>query len=144
MAAGDPYDLERFVEAQNGVFEEVCAELAAGRKRSHWMWFVFPQIRGLGSSTTAEYYAIGSLAEAKAYWDHPVLGPRLRECCRLVNGIAGRSAQEIFGYPDYLKFRSSLTLFARATAGNQVFQDVLRKYFDGEPDAATLARLPAT
>jgi uncharacterized protein (DUF1810 family) len=137
----DPYNLSRFVEAQEPVFASVLSELRAGRKRSHWMWFVFPQIRGLGHSSTAEYYGIRSLAEAEAYLKHPVLGPRLIECCRLVNLIEGRSASEIFGYPDDLKFRSSITLFARAAPVEKVFADALDKYFAGAPDAATLARL---
>ncbi len=105
------------------------------------MWFIFPQIRGLGHSSTAEYYAIHSLAEAQAYLRHSVLGPRLLECCRLVNGIEGRSADEIFGYPDDLKFRSSITLFARAAPEEKVFADALEKYFSGAPDSLTLAKL---
>ncbi len=133
-----PYKLERFVAAQNAVFGEVCAELAAGHKRSHWMWFIFPQLRGLGTSPMAERYAIGSLAEARAYLEHPLLGERLRRCTELVNRIEGRSAQEIFGYPDYLKFRSSMTLFARAAAGTmEPFSEALAKYFAGEEDPLT-------
>jgi uncharacterized protein (DUF1810 family) len=137
----DPYGLGRFVDAQEPVFASVLSELRSGRKRGHWMWFIFPQIRGLGRSSTAEYYAIGSLAEAQAYLKHPVLGPRLVECCRLVNIIEGRTATEIFGYPDDLKFRSSLTLFARAAPGQSVFAEALAKYFGNEPDPSTLARL---
>jgi uncharacterized protein (DUF1810 family) len=137
----DPYDLQRFLDAQEPVFAEVCAELRAGRKRSHWMWFIFPQLRGLGSSATAEYYAISGLEEAKAYLGHPILGPSLVECCRLVTGVQGLSAQEIFGYPDYLKFRSSMTLFAHAASENQPFQAALEKYFDGKPDPLTMERL---
>ena len=110
----DPCDLARFVLAQAPVFERVCAELAAGRKDSHWMWFIFPQLKGLGSSPTAERYGIGSLAEARAYLAHPLLGKRLRTCTQLVNRVEGRTAQAIFGYPDYLKFRSCMTLFACA------------------------------
>src|SRR6059058_6299598 len=110
----DPFSLQRFVDAQEGVFAEVCAELAAGRKESHWMWFVFPQLQGLGSSATARRYALASVEEARAYLAHPVLGARLRECTRLVNGTEGRTIEEIFGYPDYLKFRSCMTLFERA------------------------------
>ena len=120
---------------------QVLAELRAGRKASHWMWFVFPQIQGLGHSATAQYFAIASRSEAEAYLQHPVLGPRLRECTRLVNETAGRSIEEIFGYPDYLKFCSSMTLFAHATADNQVFVDALGKYFGGEYDPLTLDRL---
>src|SRR5438552_1517547 len=105
----DSYNLKRFVEAQETVFETVVSELRAGRKRSHWMWFIFPQIAGLGYSQTARHFAISGIEEAKAYLEHPVLGPRLVECCRLVNLIEGRSVEEIFGYPDDLKFRSSVT-----------------------------------
>ncbi|HYC09103.1 MAG TPA: DUF1810 domain-containing protein [Steroidobacteraceae bacterium] len=160
----DPYDLGRFVLAQEPVFERVCAELAAGSKHSHWMWFVFPQLRGLGSSATAQRFAIGSLEEARAYLAHRLLGERLRECTRLVNGVEGRSARAIFGYPDYLKFRSCMTLFAyaarsaagtrgapaahdtpAATDGSPVpdtgadapFSAALEKYFAGEADRLT-------
>ena len=136
--ASDPHNLARFVVAQNPVFAQVCAELAGGEKRSHWMWFVFPQLRGLGSSPTAERYAIASLDEARAYLDHPILGERLRRCTQLVNRVAGRTAQEIFGYPDYMKFRSSMTLFAHAAgAASQPFDDALARYFAGEEDART-------
>jgi uncharacterized protein (DUF1810 family) len=137
----DRYGLQRFVDAQAGVFEQVCSELRAGRKRSHWMWFIFPQIKGLGSSPMAMRFAISSLAEARAYLDHAVLGPRLRECCEIVVGVAGRSVDEIFGYPDDLKFHSSMTLFAQAAVENRVFLDALEKYFGGELDRATLERL---
>lgn len=133
--------LERFVQAQEPVIERVMAELRAGRKASHWMWFVFPQIQGLGHSPMAQRFAIASRAEAEAYLLHPVLGPRLRECTRLVNDVAGRSIEEIFGYPDYLKFRSSMTLFAHASADNRVLLDALSKYFGGECDPLTLDRL---
>ncbi|MGH8318801.1 MAG: DUF1810 domain-containing protein [Steroidobacteraceae bacterium] len=133
--------LERFVQAQEPVIERVLAELRAGRKASHWMWFVFPQIQGLGESPMAQRFAIGSRAEAEDYLRHAVLGPRLRECTRRVNEVEGRGIEEIFGYPDYLKFRSSVTLFAHATANNQVFLDALRKYFGGEYDPLTLERL---
>jgi uncharacterized protein (DUF1810 family) len=135
------YNLERFVEAQDGVFEQVCEELCAGRKRSHWMWFIFPQLQGLGHSAMARYYAISSLEEAKAYLDHPILERRLLQCCQLVNLVEGRSIQEIFGSPDYLKFRSSMTLFAQASTENQLFRAALEKYFEGEPDRSTLERL---
>ena len=135
------YDLERFVEAQKGVFEQVTRELRAGRKRSHWMWFIFPQIAGLGHSEMARRYAIPSLAEAAAYLQHPVLGLRLRECTQLVVDVEHRSIDQILGYPDDLKFRSSMTLFAHAGADEQVFRDALRKYFDGVEDPLTLNRL---
>jgi len=134
-------DLQRFVDAQARVYDAVLDELRAGRKRSHWMWFVFPQLRGLGSSPTADHYGIASLAEARAYLDHAVLGPRLRECVRLVNEIEGRSAEQIFGWPDNLKLRSSVTLFARATEDNRDFLALLDKYYGGEQDPLTLSRL---
>jgi uncharacterized protein (DUF1810 family) len=124
--------------AQDPVFARACAEHAAGRKQSHWMWFVFPQLRGLGSSPTAQRYAIGSLDEARAYLAHPTLGARLRRCTELVNRLEGRSAQQIFGHPDDLKFRSSVTLFARAAAGAaEPFEEALAKYFAGEEDSRT-------
>jgi uncharacterized protein (DUF1810 family) len=137
----DPFNLQRFLDAQAPVWDAVCAELRAGRKTTHWMWFVFPQLRGLGHSATAAYYAISSLDEARAYLRHETLGPRLLECCRLVNLVADRTAEQIFGYPDYLKFRSSLTLFAHADRRSRVFEQALARYFDGKPDPATLARL---
>jgi uncharacterized protein (DUF1810 family) len=140
-AVNDPLDLERFVNAQGPVYDRVCAELSNGRKSSHWIWFIFPQLRGLGSSATAEKFGIASRAEAQAYLDHPVLGLRLRECAALVNQIEGRSVQQIFGYPDDLKFRSSMTLFASVAPGDHVFRDALEKYFAGEPDARTLELL---
>ncbi len=134
-------DLQRFVDAQDRVYDNVLDELRAGRKRSHWMWFVFPQIRGLGSSPTAQHYGIASLAEARAYLDHPVLGPRLRECVALVNAVEGRSAEQVFGWPDDLKLRSSVTLFAHATDDNEDFLALLDKYYGGEQDPLTLERL---
>jgi len=137
----DPYNLQRFVDAQDRVFDGVCAELREGRKRGHWMWFIFPQIKGLGRSHLASKYAIDSSEEAAAYLEHPVLGPRLRECTRLVNLVGGRSIEEIFGYPDDMKFRSSMTLFAHASSDNQVFLDALAKYFGGESDHLTLTRM---
>jgi uncharacterized protein (DUF1810 family) len=137
----DLYDLQRFVAAQDPVYEAIRTELRSGRKKTHWMWFVFPQIAGLGFSPMARRFAIASLAEAAAYLDHPVLSPRLAECIRLVNTVAGRSIEQIFGPPDDLKFRSSMTLFAHATLDNQLFADALMKYFGGEFDPATLARL---
>jgi uncharacterized protein (DUF1810 family) len=137
----DPYNLQRFVDAQEQIYDDVRQELADGRKRSHWMWFVFPQIDGLGTSAMARRYAISSLQEAEAFMQHPVLGPRLRATTGLVNAVSGRSIEDIFGYPDYLKFRSSMTLFARATSDNAVFIDALKKYFSGEADPDTLRLL---
>ncbi|HJU71635.1 MAG TPA: DUF1810 domain-containing protein [Paucimonas sp.] len=137
----DPYHLQRFVDAQQPVYRTVCAELSSGRKRSHWMWFIFPQIKGLGSSDMARRFAISSLEEAKAYLAHPILGARLRECSRLVAEADNRAIESIFGYPDYLKFHSSMTLFARAAADREVFVECLQKYFGGEPDPLTLVRL---
>jgi uncharacterized protein (DUF1810 family) len=139
----DPYDLQRFVDAQNPVYEKVCSELRDGRKKTHWMWFVFPQIEGLGSSPMARNFAISSLAEAAAYLEHPILGPRLVECTGLVNLVEGRPIEQVFGYPDDLKLRSSMTLFAHATPENGVFIDALKKYFSGQFDPATLTRLQA-
>jgi uncharacterized protein (DUF1810 family) len=154
----DTYDLARFVRAQHGVYARVLDELAAGRKRSHWMWFIFPQLKGLGSSPMAQHYGIGSLAEARAYLEHPLLGARLRECTALVNGLEGATAQAVFGYPDHLKFRSCMTLFAYAAgaiaaeqgavglspgvpagaaAPAEQFFVVLRKHFAGEEDPLT-------
>jgi uncharacterized protein (DUF1810 family) len=135
-----PRDLERFVSAQGGAYSDALAELRAGRKRTHWMWFVFPQIAGLGSSPTAQRYAIASLDEARAYLAHPVLGPRLRECAQALLAVDGKSAEEILGYPDDLKLRSSMTLFARAADDPDVFLAVLDRYYDG-PDPRTLALL---
>jgi uncharacterized protein (DUF1810 family) len=134
----DTYHLDRFVRAQEPVSAQVYAELAAGHKQSHWMWFIFPQPSGLGSSPMARRYAIGSLEEARAYLAHPLLGERLRICTQLVNRVEDRTAQEIFGYPDYLKFRSSMTLFAHAAADDaQPFSQALAKYFAGEEDRLT-------
>lgn len=141
MADGDPYNLQRFLDAQNPVYEQVCSELRAGRKRSHWMWFIFPQIRGLGHSPTAAHFAISSIEEAQAYLAHPVVGPRLRACTGFVNALQDSSIEQIFGYPDHLKFRSSMTLFAHATQENQIFKDALDKYFGGAGDPLTLERL---
>jgi uncharacterized protein (DUF1810 family) len=137
----DPYNLQRFVEAQDPVYEQVLSELRDGYKRSHWMWFIFPQIEGLGYSAVARKFAISSLEEAKAYLDHPVLGPRLTECAALVSQVAGRTVQQIFGSPDDLKLRSCMTLFAKAAPANNVFNDVLLKYFGGKYDHLTLERL---
>jgi uncharacterized protein (DUF1810 family) len=132
------FDLQRFVDAQSPVYDEVCVELRNGHKRGHWIWFIFPQLRGLGRSDMATAYGIASRQEATAYLDHTVLGPRLRECARLVNLVEGRAIGEIFTYPDDLKFRSSMTLFASVASGNEVFRDALDKYFGGEPDPLTL------
>jgi uncharacterized protein (DUF1810 family) len=137
----DPFDLQRFVDAQGHVYESVLDELRDGRKRSHWIWFVFPQLQGLGRSPTAIRYGITSLAEARAYLNHVVLGPRLRECARLVARIEGSSADEIFGWPDNLKVRSSMTLFARATEDNADFREVLDKFYDGVEDSFTVEQL---
>ena len=141
QSASDPFDLQRFVDAQARVYAQVIDELRAGHKRSHWIWFVFPQIAGLGSSSTAAHYAISSLDEARAYLRHEVLGPRLRECTRLVKAIQDRSIRQIFGAPDDMKVRSSMTLFARATDDNGDFVELLARYYDGEEDPLTLARL---
>ncbi|MGD0642258.1 MAG: DUF1810 domain-containing protein [Roseiarcus sp.] len=137
----DPYNLTRFVDAQERTFERACAELQAGRKSGHWMWFVFPQIEGLGHSETARRFAISCRAEAEAYLKHPLLGARLRECVRLVNGVSGRSAHEVFGHPDDLKFHSSMTLFADVAADDAVFEEALRKYFAGQRDQLTIEKL---
>jgi uncharacterized protein (DUF1810 family) len=137
----DPFDLQRFVNAQEPVYEQVCAELRAGNKESHWMWFIFPQLRGLGQSAMATTFGIVSRQEAQAYLDHAVLGQRLRKCARLVNLVKDRSIRQILGTPDDLKFRSSMTLFACVATENQVFKEALDKYFGGEPDPLTLERL---
>jgi uncharacterized protein (DUF1810 family) len=134
----DAYNLHRFLDAQAHTYNTVLAELRAGRKRSHWIWFIFPQITGLGRSSMAQQFAIASLDEAKAYIQHAILGPRLRACTQLVLDVEGRSAEEIFGYPDHLKFRSCLTLFSTAATDNALFKDALLKYFDGQPDQLTL------
>jgi uncharacterized protein (DUF1810 family) len=137
----DPYDLQRFIDAQNLTYEQVCAELRAGQKQGHWMWFIFPQLRGLGHSQMAIKFALSSRDEAEAYLKHQVLGPRLRECTRLVVLVEKRSINQIFGYPDDLKFRSSMTLFASTTSENQIFKDALQKYFSGELDRLTIERI---
>ena len=139
-ASNDPYDLDRFVRAQAPDYERALSELRAGKKKSHWMWYIFPQIEGLGQSPMSVRYSIKSAAEARAYLDHPVLGPRLRECAAVVRDIVGRSALEVFGSPDDLKLRSCATLFA-AVSDDDAFEQVLRKYFDGQPDKETLRRL---
>ena len=137
----DTFDLDRFVQAQAPVYDRVVAELHAGRKRTHWMWFVFPQLAGLGFSAMAQRYAIGSLGEAQAYLAHPVLGPRLRECSGLVLAARERDIHRIFGSPDDLKFRSCMTLFQRAAPGEPVFGHCLDRFFGGAPDPQTIALL---
>jgi uncharacterized protein (DUF1810 family) len=141
---GDPidlFDLERFVEAQGRVVEQVRAELRAGAKRGHWIWFVFPQLRGLGMSENSRFYGIGSREEAAAYLKHPLLGARLVEGTRLVLGVKSRTAEQIFGAVDAMKFRSSMTLFAAVSVRETVFQEALERFFEGEGDLATLERL---
>jgi uncharacterized protein (DUF1810 family) len=137
----DIYNLQRFVEAQNQVYEEVLHELGTGQKLGHWMWYIFPQIKGLGLSTVAQRFAISCQQEAEAYLEHSVLGARLRQCTQLVINVEGRSVEQIFYYPDNLKFGSSMTLFINATTDNQIFKDALQKYFEGEPDQLTLGIL---
>lgn len=139
--ANDRYNLERFVLAQASVFDHVLDELRAGTKMSHWMWFIFPQIKGLGRSPISMEYAISGLEEAQSYLEHPILGPRLKECTRLVLLVQGRTALDIFGSPDDMKFRSSMTLFAQVSPKDDIFERALQKYFDGKPDSLTLARL---
>jgi len=142
----DPYDLNRFVEAQSANYEDALAELRAGRKRSHWSWYIFPQVRGLGSSPMSVRYSIASRAEASAFLAHPVLGPRLRECVKAMNTHRGLGAVEILGDIDAQKFRSCLTLFAQVAPSEPLFTDALKKYFDGVPDSLTLSilvKLPA-
>lgn len=136
----DRFRLERFIQAQQSIYARVLWELQAGEKESHWMWFIFPQIRGLGSSPTSVEFAISGRDEALAYLQHPVLGPRLKECTNLVLQVANRSALDIFGEPDDMKFRSSMTLFAKVSSDN-IFERTLQKYFDGVPDQLTLDRL---
>ncbi len=130
--------LERFLEAQAPIYDQALAELRAGRKQSHWMWFIFPQIAGLGQSPTSRAYAIQTLDEARAYLAHPVLGARLRECCQAVMNLRSKTAHDIFGSVDEMKFRSCLTLFTEADHGEVLFYNLLEKYFEGEPDEATL------
>jgi len=138
MTANDPYDLQRFVDAQSRCFDRACRELSEGRKQSHWMWFIFPQLKGLGHSAMANRYAISSRQVAEAYLRNPILGPRLRQCTQLVMLVEGRSIERIFGTPDDLKFRSSMTLFANTAGENKIFQEALRKYFAGKPDPLTI------
>jgi uncharacterized protein (DUF1810 family) len=137
----DPCNLSRFVDAQNPVFQQVCSELRAGRKEGHWMWFIFPQLRGLGHSWMAQHYGIASREEGAEYLRHSILGARLRECTALVNIVEGKSAEEIFGYTDSLKFRSSMTLFGHLGGDDELFAKALQKYFGGKPDHRTLSLL---
>lgn len=137
----DPFNLNRFVEAQDGIYERALAELKRSRKRSHWMWFIFPQLDGLGRSSTAKFFAIKTADEAQAYLDHPVLGTRLIECSKVLLQSQGLSASDIFGFPDDLKLRSSMTLFASISEPDSVFNRVLGQYFEGQPDPQTLALL---
>jgi len=142
MTDMDTFHLQRFLDAQATTYIQARAELAAGEKHSHWMWFIFPQIHGLGFSSMAQRYAISNLDEARAYLAHPVLGPRLRECTALVNAAQGRTLDQIFGYPDDLKFHSSVTLFAHADGtSDNVFSEALSKYFQGSKDSGTLNQL---
>jgi len=140
-AQEDPHDLRRFVEAQQNLYDQALAEIRAGRKRSHWMWFIFPQYAGLGFSSTSQHYAIKSLPEAKAYLAHPILGPRLIECAEAALGVEGRSAHDIFGSPDDLKLKSCATLFAHVLPSGSVFERVLERYYRGERDSKTLRLL---
>ena len=136
--AEDLYDLTRFLLAQEADYDRALSEIRSGRKQSHWMWYIFPQINGLGFSSTSRHYAIRGLAEAKAYLEHPVLGPRLLECGEAVVSVEGRSATEIFGSPDDLKLRSCATLFARVSQPGSVFERLLGKYYQGKPDERTI------
>jgi uncharacterized protein (DUF1810 family) len=144
ISAGDPYDLARFVEAQEDDYVLALSEIRSGQKRSHWMWYVFPQFDGLGLSSTSRRYSIKSVAEAEAYLQHPILGPRLLESARATLGVEGRSALEVFGSPDDLKLRSSATLFASVSPAGSVFEQLLDRYFGGEPDDKTLRLLGQT
>jgi uncharacterized protein (DUF1810 family) len=139
--ASDPYDLNRFVQAQKADYDHALLEIRRGRKASHWMWYIFPQLDGLGFSPTTRFYSIKSLAEAEAYRTHPILGPRLQKCAEAVLGVEWRSAYEIFGSPDDLKLRSCATLFACVSPSGSVFHRILDKYFQGRPDRKTLALL---
>lgn len=142
--ANDPHDLSRFVQAQARNYDQALSEVRGGRKQSHWMWYVFPQFDGLGFSSTSRRYAIKSSAEAEAYLRHPVLGPRLVECCEAVIGVRGRSANEMFGSPDDMKLRSCATLFARVSGPGSVFERLIGKYFEGVPDQRTLQLMGGT
>ena len=140
----DKFYLSRFIDAQNGIYESVLKELKQGKKRSHWMWFIFPQIDGLGTSYTSKQYSIKSIEEAREYLKHPILGSRLVECATIVSGINNVSAKHIFGFPDFLKFHSSMALFSVVTMDQQIFRKTLEKFYNGEPDKKTLAILGIT
>ena len=140
----DPFDLSRFVDAQESTYDRAVVELRRGRKTGHWIWYIFPQIAGLGFSATSRRYAITGREEARAVLDHPILGPRLRECVGIVTSLEGRTAEQIFGYPDVLKFRSCLTLFAESAKAEPVFTEALAKYYAGEGDPLTLGALAKT
>jgi uncharacterized protein (DUF1810 family) len=137
----DPFDLQRFVSAQDRIYADVLAELRSGHKRTHWMWFIFPQFNGLGFSSTAQHYAIKSRAEARHYLDHPVLGKRLIECAEIIGAVQGRSASALFGSPDDMKLKSSMTLFEALSSPGSVFTHILEKYFQGQRDSKTLTLL---
>ncbi len=137
----DPFNLHRFVDAQQDLYASVLSELRQGRKHGHWIWFIFPQLKGLGHSPNSEFYGIASLQEARAYLQHPVLGSRLKECVQLVNAVEGHSAEDVFGEIDAMKFRSCMTLFAQATPENEAFVHALQKYYAGEVDSATVRYL---
>lgn len=139
--ADDPYNLDRFLRAQENDYERALAEIRTGRKQSHWMWYIFPQLEGLGSSPTSRVYSVKSAAEAAAYLRHPVLGPRLSACCEAALGLEGRSASQIFGSPDDVKLKSSATLFAHVSPPHSVFERIVEKYFDGQRDDSTLRLL---
>jgi uncharacterized protein (DUF1810 family) len=141
VATPDPFDLQRFVAAQADIYQEALSEIRSGRKRTHWMWFIFPQLAGLGMSPTSQHYGITGLREAAAYLSHSLLGPRLIECSEAVVLVADRSAHDIFGSPDNMKLRSSATLFARVTDANPVFNRILGQFFDGQLDPPTIALL---
>ncbi len=141
MPSADAYDLERFVSAQSGAYAGALGEIRAGRKRSHWIWFIFPQVRGLGMSSTSQHYGISGMDETRAYLRHPFLGPRLRECAEALLALEGRTASAIMPYPDDLKLRSSMTLFERVAGPDSVFSSVLEKYYRGDRDKRTLELL---
>jgi uncharacterized protein (DUF1810 family) len=141
MDAADPFDLTRFIQAQERVYEQAISEIRSGRKRSHWMWYIFPQFEGLGFSPTSQHFAIKSIAEAEAYLRHPVLGPRLLECVRATLGLEGRSASDVFASPDDMKLRSCATLFASVSPTESVFEQLLDKYFGGRRDDRTVELL---
>ena len=144
MAVSDPFNLERFVEAQGATYSQALAELKAGRKRGHWIWYILPQLAVLGRSGMARHYGLSGVEEARAYLQHPLLGERLRECCRALLAVEGRSAHEMLGSPDDLKLRSCVTLFAQVDTPGSVFEQVLEKYYEGEPDPLTLAHLTSS